>query len=158
MLPLTTTFTRLVWRQGMEVKSKKGSFKWENLFGRQPLMYEVWPEQSNTNFRQNGKDLILWKKHTRQDIIGWKIRKVRRHIALLVELILRSIMLSFVIWYLPFHNFNSIKKKTLFIQLYITFYYSWDACKVQYPNLIVNITEFTNKQVSHDHKILQIEN
>ena len=54
----------------MKAKLKKERFKWENLFGKQTLMYEVWLAPLDTSFHQNGKDFTLLKKHTKQDIIG----------------------------------------------------------------------------------------
>ena len=59
MLPLITAFTRQVRRRGIKAKLKKESFKWENFFGKQPLMYKMWLEPSDTSFHQNGKDLTL---------------------------------------------------------------------------------------------------
>ena len=53
-----------------EGQVKKGSFKWGNLFGKLPLMYEKWLELLSTSFLQNGKDPIWWKKHIHQDTIG----------------------------------------------------------------------------------------
>ena len=41
-----------LYQASMKAKLKKESFKWENLFGRQHLMY------------------MVWQKHTRLDIIG----------------------------------------------------------------------------------------
>ena len=39
-----------------KAKSKKGSFKWENLFGKLPHKYEGFLEQLNISFLQNGKE------------------------------------------------------------------------------------------------------
>ena len=54
----------------MKAKLKKESFKYENLYGKLPLMYEVWLELLDTSFCQNGKDLTSWKKHIKLDTIG----------------------------------------------------------------------------------------
>ena len=40
----------------MKEKLEKESFKWENLFGELPRMYEEWLELLNISFLQNGKD------------------------------------------------------------------------------------------------------
>ena len=80
----------------MKAKLKKERFKWENLFGKQTLMYEVWLAPLDTSFHQNGKDFTLLKKHTKQDIIGWKIKQVQKRITLFAELTLRSTMINFL--------------------------------------------------------------
>ena len=60
----------------MKDKQKKESFKYENMYGKQPLMYEVWLELLDISFWQNGKDTTSSKKHIKLDTIGWKIRQV----------------------------------------------------------------------------------